>query len=174
MRHPFEQIFKQFFSPLCNYAAKYTGDEAVAEDIVQALFISLWETGKYREIKEPERFLLRAVKYRCIDHLRGRKQETELLPEDIASTLPFEMSELKEEEIEPMFYYFASKLPEKTREIFLLSKQAGLTYRQIAEELSISVKTVENQMGRALRILRDLLKKDHDPGKRNFLLSLLL
>jgi len=169
----FEKLFRQYYSPLCNYAMKYTEDEAAAEDIVQALFISLWETKKYREIKDPGRFLLRAVKYRCIDHLRGKKGDSSLLPEEAASSVPFEMSELKEEDIEPMFRYFASRLPEKTREIFLLSRRAGLTYREIAEELDISVKTVENQMGRALRILRDLLKKENDPGRRSFLMMIL-
>jgi RNA polymerase sigma-70 factor (ECF subfamily) len=166
-----EQLFRQYYAPLCSYAVSIVGAEDVAEDIVQLLFIQLWETGKYREIKEPERFLLKAVKFRCIDYLRRNRVRNELLSENLFDTR-VEPLEIREEDIEPLFQYLAAKLPEKTKQVFLLSRQSGLTYKEIAEELSISVKTVENQMGRALRILRDLLRTENETGRKLLMMFL--
>jgi len=155
----FEKIFHRYYSPLCNYASKIVADDAVAEDIVQNLFIQLWEGGKLTEVKNTEHFLIRAVKFKSIDFLRTRDAGRELSLDNIEDDRAIDENELKEEDIEPLFYYFTAKLPPKTREIFLLSRKTGLTYKEIAEELDISVKTVENQMGRALRILKELLKE---------------
>jgi RNA polymerase sigma-70 factor (ECF subfamily) len=67
-------------------------------------------------------------------------------------------SDISEEEIEPLLHYFAAKLPPKTREVFLLSRQSQLSYKEIAERMQISVKTVEGHMARALREMRQMLK----------------
>jgi len=156
---PFEQIFQQFYSPLCNYATKIIRDDIISEDIVQQLFIQLWENGKLMDANNTERYLLRATKFKCIDYLRSIKNKNISLPEELPDLIQTENSELLEEDIEPLLHYYASKLPPKTREVFLLSRKSGLTYKQIAEEMDISIKTVENQMGRALRKMRELLKE---------------
>jgi len=153
----FENIFRQYYSPLCNYASKIVHDDVIAEDIVQALFIQLWENKKLEKVEKIERFLLRAVKFKSIDYLRTKKVTTEVLIEEIEDNQ--NIGELKEEEIEPLLHYYASKLPTKTREVFLLSRKSGLSYKEIAEEQGISVKTVENQMGKALKTMRKLLKE---------------
>jgi len=155
----FEQIFQQFYSPLCNYATKIIRDDIISEDIVQQLFIQLWENGKLETADNPERYLLRATKFKCIDYLRSKKNRNISLPEELPDLIQTENSELLEEDIEPLLHYYASKLPPKTREVFLLSRNSGLTYKQIAEEMDVSIKTVENQMGRALRKMRELLKE---------------
>jgi len=103
--------------------------------------------------------LIRAVKFKSIDFLRTKDAGKEISLDNIEDDRAIDENELKEEDIEPLFYYFTAKLPPKTREIFLLSRKTGLTCKEIAEELDISVKTVENQMGRALRILKELLKE---------------
>jgi RNA polymerase sigma-70 factor (ECF subfamily) len=153
----FENIFRQYYSPLCNYASKIVYDDVIAEDIVQSLFIQLWENKKLDKVEKIERFLLRAVKFKSIDYLRTKMTNTEILIEEIEDNR--NIGELKEEEIEPLLYYYASKLPPKTREVFLLSRKSGLSYKEIAEEQGISVKTVENQMGNALKTMRKLLKE---------------
>jgi len=155
----FEEIFRQFYSPLCNYATKIIRDDIASEDIVQHLFIQLWENKKLESADNPERYLLRATKFKCIDYLRSKKNTNETLPDELPDLIQVEDQELKEEDIEPLLHYYASKLPPKTREVFLLSRNSGLTYKEIAEEMNISVKTVENQMGRALRKMRELLKE---------------
>ncbi|WP_440879567.1 RNA polymerase sigma-70 factor [Tenacibaculum sp. C7A-26P2] len=156
-----KNIFNEFYSPLCNYAVKIVKDSVIAEDIVQSLFIQLWETNKLVTIEKPERFLLRSTKFKCIDYLRKNNSSTKVFAsqeswDQITSTV-----DLNEEDIEPLLHYFASKLPRKTREVFLLSRTSGLTYKEIAKDRGIAVKTVETHMSKALKIMRKLLK-DHD------------
>ncbi len=158
MDNNFEKIFHQYYSPLCNYASKIVDDIPMSEDIVQNLFIQLWENNKLSEAKNIENFLLRATKFKCIDYLRTKKAKNEIVVDRFFDNRETSVSSFTEDDIEPLFHYFAAKLPKKTREVFLLSRKSGLTYKEIAEELNISVKTVENQMGRALRKMKDLLK----------------
>ncbi len=158
MNNKIENIFHQYYSPLCNYATKIISDNTIAEDIVQDLFIQLWENKKLENIENTERFLLRSTKYKCIDYLRTKRIDNEISLENLPEIIYTEDNDINEEDIEPLLQYYTSKLPPKTREVFLLSRKSGLTYKEIANDLNISVKTVENQMSRALRIMRELLK----------------
>jgi len=155
----FKELFLNLYSPLCNYAFGYTGDSAVAEDIVQELFIRFWENDALLFADYPERYLLKSVKFKCIDFIRMKKNSKEVrldtIPDDPTNT----PTDLSDEDIEPLLYYFAVKLPPKTREVFLLSRQSGYTYKEIASSMKISVKTVENQMGRALKQMKTFLKE---------------
>jgi len=153
-----QNLFNQYYSPLCNYATKIISDSTIAEDIVQDIFVQLWENEKLNNIENTERFLLRATKYKCIDYLRTKRINIEISLENLPEIIYTEDKDINEEDIEPLLYYYTSKLPPKTREVFLLSRKSGLTYKEIANDLNISVKTVENQMSRALRIMRELLK----------------
>jgi len=155
----FEEVFHLYYSPLCNYASKIVGDDSIAEDLVQNLFIQLWENNKLDIVKKYEHFLVRATKYKCIDFLRTKRVEKEVYLDNIPEDYSITLYDLAEEDIEPLLHYFVAKLPPKTREVFLLSRNSGLTYKKIAKEMDISVKTVENQMGRALRMMRALLKE---------------
>jgi len=158
----FEGIFHELYSPLCNYARKIVFSDDVAEDIVQNVFINIWERKRMQEVDNYEGFLLRAVKFKCIDYLRSKRITSNLPLESIMDMTPAKASSgITEEDIEPLLNFFAAKLPPKTRQVFLLSRKSGMTYKEISEELDVSVKTVENQMGRALRILRIVLK-DYD------------
>ena len=164
MQNTLEKIFHQYYSPLCNYAARIISNTDDAEDIVQSLFIQFYRKNSLLSVQLTEAYLLKSVKYKCIDYLRSKKQTTGL---DKISTPAILPEEITEDEIEPLFYYYAAKLPPKTREVFLLSRVNKLTYKEIAEELNISQKTVESQMGSALKKLRVILKEEH-----YFLLSL--
>lgn len=157
-----EEIFKQHYSPLCNYASKIVKSSTDAEDIVQSLFVQLWEKEQLKNIKHLERFLLRATKFKCIDFLRKKKKEQWLeINETITLDIHTPHSFLNEEDIEPLLAYFTAKLPPKTRKVFLLSRTAKMTYKEIAQELNISHKTVETHLSKALKIIRKLLK-EHD------------
>lgn len=157
-----KQIFKEYYSPLCNYATKIVKVPSIAEDIVQSLFIQLWENDTLSSIENHERFLLRSVKFKCIDYLRKNNSSiTQLTNEASSNNQSTNLEDLNEEDIEPLLHYFASKLPPKTREVFLLSRTSGLTYKEIALEKGIAVKTVEAHMSKALRTMRGLLK-EHD------------
>ena len=157
----FKSVFHLYYSPLCNYALKITGSPEIAEDLVQNLFLQLYEKNSLSKISEIEKYLIRSIKYKCIDYLRSNNKYKKVNFDESDHKVAETASEISEEDIEPLLHYFAAKLPEKTREVFLLSRISGMTYKEISEELSISVKTVETQMGRALRLLKDILKK-HD------------
>ena len=155
-----ENIFHQFYSPLCNYASKIVNDDFVAEDIVQSLFIQLHEKNKWNKIANIEGYLLRSVRFKCIDYLRKVTRAKFVAIDELSDLTVGSPYEITEEDIEPLFHYYAAKLPPKTREVFLLSRVSRLTYKEIADELNISVKTVENQMGRALKKMKELLKNN--------------
>lgn len=159
MKQEFEHIFHRFYSPLCNYASKILGNSHDAEDLVQSLFIQLHNKNMLHTINNIESYLLRCVKFKCIDFMRTRhlSSNIELIPDESGT----EMQEITEADIEPLFYYYAAKLPPKTREVFLLSRIGQMTYKEIAAELNVSQKTVENQMGSALKKLKSILQKEH-------------
>jgi len=156
----FKEIFQTYYSPLCNYALSFVHDISTAEEIVQNLFIELWEKNAFTKIHNKEHYLLRSVKFKCIDYLRTKKISKEIPIHDIPEQITSEPGTISEEDILPLLHYYASKLPPKTREVFLLSRTSGMSYREIADEMDISVKTVENQMGRALKSMKTLLKEN--------------
>jgi len=159
-KEQFEEIFHLHYSPLCNYVMKVTGSDILAEDIVQNLFIQLWQANSLDKIQNLERYLLRCVKFKCIDHFRKKKQGRVIGLDSLTHEVVESANEITEDEIEPLLHYFAAKLPSKTRQVFLLSRQSGLTYKQIAEKLGVSIKTVENQMVNALKQMRTILKSN--------------
>ncbi len=156
----FEELFHLFYSPLCNYVRKVMGNDFLAEDLVQNLFIELWEKNEFDTIMNVEKYLLRSVKYKCIDHFRKQKNNRSVELNKISFDLSESASEITEKDIEPLLHYYAAKLPPKTRQVFLLSRESKLTYKQISEKLGVSIKTIENQMGNALKQLRILLKEN--------------
>ncbi len=157
----FEAIFHQHYSPLCNYATKILGEYDVAEEIVQELFVQFLETNRLQEVDNVDRFLLRSTKFKCIDHLRKKTKGLHISHEELKESAY--LHDLQPEsgvEFEALFHYFVSKLPPKTRQVFLLIRESGYSYKEAAEELEVSPKTIENQMGSALKKLRVELK-DH-------------
>jgi RNA polymerase sigma-70 factor (ECF subfamily) len=155
----FNDFFHSQYNGLCNYAFSYLKDEDLAQDVVQTAFVNAWEKREQlMDSGHPERWLLRVVKNKAIDRLRKGKRvvgmEEEMLEQpDNSSTEEDTHTELLRHA-----HWAISRLPEKTRAVFLLSRQQGLTYKEIAEEMDISPKTVENQMSRALRLLREALQ----------------
>jgi RNA polymerase sigma-70 factor (ECF subfamily) len=157
----FELIFKEFYPPLVMFANKFTKDSDASADIVHQVFIKFWEK---REEMEPDQrlksYLFTSVHNRCLNYLRDRKKFVQSdLPADYAALNQYVEDPLRmeEEELRSQIDAAIEALPEKTREVFILSRFEDLKYKEIAERLDISVKTVENQMGRALRMLREKL-----------------
>lgn len=161
MKKDLKQIFDAFYQPLCNYANAIIRDQHFAEDIVQSIFIQLWESDKITNLDNPEPYLMRCVKYKCLDHLKKPANKKVVLGTSLPEIASSDASDLGEEDVVPLLHFFASQLPPKMQRIFLMSRNQNMTYKEIAEELGISIKTVENQMGTALKKLRVLLKKHH-------------
>ena len=159
MDRSLKQIFNNNYSALCNYAKALVKDSHTSEDIVQTVFIQLWENEKLLSLQDPAPYLLRCVKYKCLDYLKSSDRRNEVLMQALPEINSEEQQELREEDIEATLHYFASQLPRRMQEVFLLSRTEGKSYKEISEELEISIKTVENTMGAALKKLRDLLKK---------------
>lgn len=155
-----KEIFDSNYGPLCNYANSIIKDFPSSEDIVQSIFIELWENKKIVELDNPISYLLRCVKYKCIDYKRKQKKElfvpTNELPEIGAQNQVLEFSE---ENIAEMFAFLTSQLTPKTRQVFLMRREQGLSYKEIADELNVSTKTVENQLSAARKKLKELLQK---------------
>lgn len=157
----FRLLFEGFFPPLTLFAHRYVSDLETSEDIVQDTFLKIWKNRKKLVITTSGRnFLITSVKNNCVDYLR--KKETEARYQEFSkrnkSHLCCDESIATLTELEDMVSSALEKLPENIRVIFEKSRFEGKTYREIAEESTISVKTVESYMSRALKVLRAELK----------------
>lgn len=159
-REEFNQLFERLYSPLCNYAFAIIKDHDDAEDIVQAIFVDYWNKEDKDSIEvKIDNYLIRAVKFKCIDYQRKIAVKRKHESETVATTNIFEEEqEDHSDQLKDMLHIAIGQLPEKTRQVFMMSKLDGLSYKEIADQLEISPKTVENQMGRAFKHLRELLK----------------
>lgn len=153
----FETLFKSHFKELHSYANTLVRDDLVAEEIVQNLFFKLWEKKENLNIHTSLRaYLYRSTYNESLNYLRHQKvklkyqQHSEYTMKDKADNL----NQLEAKELERKLHSALNRLPEACRTIFQMSRFEDLKYREIADKLNISIKTVENQMGKALRILR--------------------
>lgn len=154
----FESIFKLYYSPLCLYAASLTGQMESAEEIVQELFYIFWkERENINLLYSLKSYLYGAVRNRSfqyLEHLEVRKRHREamLSEESTGSTSPQQQLEYKE--LQQVIDKTISKLPERRQRIFQMHRFEGMKYAEIASVLSLSVKTVEAEMTKALQTLR--------------------
>ncbi|MGV3632508.1 MAG: RNA polymerase sigma-70 factor [Bacteroidota bacterium] len=156
----FEMIFKQYYQPLVAYSRTIVLDSDEAEDIVQHTFVNFWEQRENTEVHTSVRALLyKAVHNACLNNLKHKKVRKVYRQEQEHLQAETERQDelLDAKELELRISETIDRLPEQCARIFRLSRFEQLKYQEIAEKLGLSVKTVENQMGKALRILRDEL-----------------
>ncbi len=155
-----DDLFRLNYRPLCLYALHYLQDTDLAEDIVQECFTTLWEKiGQGFPISNRRAYLYMAVRNRSLDHLRRKGLPTESLkPYDTYGIIEDDDAE-ERSAMEARLWTAIDSLPEKCRQVFLMSKRDGLRYEEIAEELGLSVNTVRNQISKALNVLKDGAKK---------------
>ncbi len=153
----FELLFRKFFPALMAFARKFLPDEDDAREVVHNVFINLWEKRESMDTSTSlKSYLFRSVHNRSLNVIRDRKKFSSEEVPDLASEVDVE-SQMDAMELEDKINKVIEGLPEKCREIFEMSRFEGLKYTEIAEKLNISVKTVENQMSKALKILRKKL-----------------
>lgn len=155
----FERVFRQYHVSLCRYACTMLKDAAAAEEVVQDVFLKIWEKrGSLEFTVSVKSYLYRAVHNSCLNQAGKKKKEVSM--EDaplkiVHHAAPVE--DMQSRELEKAIARALDQLPEQCRRVFELSRFGNMKYREIADTLGISVKTVENQMGKALRILREQL-----------------
>jgi RNA polymerase sigma-70 factor (ECF subfamily) len=160
VREWLERVFREQYAELCTFVCTLVASRDAAEDIVQDLFYSIWrDPARWLDAGDALRpMLFVAARNRALDVLKQRRvreryaEQTALLEAPHAGWAPDEAAAWRE--IERALDAAIAALPQGAREIFLLSRRDGLTYREIAERVGLSVKTVETQMGRALKKLR--------------------
>ena len=160
-KEKFKKRFDEYYPVLCRIAFGYIPDAHECEDIVQECFISIWNNGKHDlDEKEFLAYMVRAVKNNCISFLRKQNFHVVSLDDTQHHAVCAEIMDEDEDELsqDEKLERILSVLPPKCKEIFLLSKLHGLKYQEIAEKLDLSVKTVENQMGKALKLVREQVR----------------
>lgn len=143
----FEDSFKRLFRPLCMYSMHYVHDMDAAQDIVEDCFVSLLQKG-LPENADAASYIRVAVRNRSIDYLR-RNKSVRIYPENTEGMLSDDDAFAGSCE-ESKIWEALERLPERQRQIFIMSRRDGLSHEEIAEELGISVRTVKNQISRAL------------------------
>lgn len=170
MQKSFSDMYAVYFTKMLRFSKAYVGREEDAENIVQDIFLYLWEhTDVLETVDNRDAFLFTLVKNRCLNFLKHQlyvetrkqsleKAETLELQMNVYSLQQFDESALSLEEVEALLRQAIGTLPERCRRIFILSRMEGLKYKEIAERLDISVNTVENQISIALKKLKVELK----------------
>ena len=166
----FSKLYVSYYVRLVRFACLYVGAMGVAENIVQDFFLYLWERKEILpELQQPDAYLFSAVKHRCLNFLRSqlsivdrRQPLSDIMEQEfklkLYSLQLLDDSQMSIDEVEKQICRAIDSLPERCREIFVMSKLKGMKYREIAESLGISQNTVEGQMAIALRKLREELR----------------
>lgn len=156
-------FFRAHYQPLCNYAYTFLQDRDESEEIVQSVFMNFWEKRQAIEIKvSPKSYLYTMVRNACLNVIKHEKIKQRHAGEEIATAERVHegvAQHVISYELEDRIRQAIEVLPEQCRLIFKLSRFEELKYSEIAEQLDISIKTVENQMGKALKIMREQLKE---------------
>lgn len=152
----FELQYRTLYRPLGMYALRITGDIDSAEDVVQESFAQVWESlNRGTEISDLRRYMYTTVRNNALMARRGNIDKVSF--DESYSDLPLEEA-IDTSERDSRLWGVIDKLPDQCRNVFLMSKRDGLTYAQIAEELNLSVRTVEHHISKALERLRDAVK----------------
>lgn len=156
----YEVLFRDNYEPLTRYAFSIIKNQEEAEDVVQKLFVKFWEKRNEMEnVNDFRAYLYRSVYNTCLNEIKRLKRMQSFSANgevDVASSDKASYAVLGGE-LEAQIENAVSSLPEKCQEVFRLSRFEELSYKEISEKLNISVKTVENHIVKALRIMREEL-----------------
>jgi RNA polymerase sigma-70 factor (ECF subfamily) len=159
----FESLFRSSYVSLVRYAKTLIKDHDTAEEIVQDLFFRLWQDKEKIKIESSlNGYLFRSVHNRClhyIDHNKVVERHAEEVSRSKQDSPEKPSDILHYKELQERIIRILDKLPERCGRIFCMNRFEGLTYNEIAKKLSVSVKTVESNMGRALKEFRKELKE---------------
>ncbi len=173
-RIAFDFVFKLYWDPLLIYLSKLVKDRTDAEDLLQNIFVNLWNKAQSSEIQHLHTWLYGAARKSALFYHRTQGNQKKLIASilDYIQVEGFSLSEQQQgKELQQIIDREIEQLPAKMKEVFILSRQEQLSYKEIAERLEISDQTVKKQISNALSILRNNLKKQ---GLYSLLLLLLI
>ncbi|MEM7108739.1 MAG: RNA polymerase sigma-70 factor [Bacteroidota bacterium] len=159
----FEALYTRFYHVLINYSFRYMQSKQQADDVVSEVFYKIWKKRSGIHVTSSLRsYLFTAVRNMCLDYLRSESkiehcQDDMLIEYEGSSDTPHQCA--VGEELKIRIENAIEALPKDRRKVFRMSRDQGLKYKEIAETLGISIKTVETQMGRALKYLRGELSE---------------
>lgn len=161
-----EQLFKLHYTPMCKTVYRMVKDEAIAEDIVQDVFFNFWKKREQLTITTSlAAYLKRSAANAGIDYLRKKRPTSDNsldIDEPIYQHLAVDSNQsdenIRTEELSSHIEAALELLPPRCKEVFMLNRFEEMSYQEVADTLGISVKTVENQIGKALKIMRIALK----------------
>jgi RNA polymerase sigma-70 factor (ECF subfamily) len=154
-----DSLFRKYYYSLCRFATYLSNRTDLAEEIVADVFFRIWEKRETITVEKNVRsYLFTATRHTCINYMKQEKHMMEDLSEDLVHETPGPDDELMYSELESRINELINFLPQKRKAIFQLNRFEGFTYNEIAEILSLSSKTIENQMGKAIKQLKLLQK----------------
>lgn len=153
-------VFRDYYTPLVRYGNTFLKDTDETEDVVQQVFVSMWEKRAQLDIHTSVRAVLyRAVHNACLNRLKHQKVRRDYAGDWKNTQSDSEQTDaLEAAELQVRINRAIETMPEQCARIFKMSRFEQLKYQEIADQLGLSVKTVENQMGKALKIIREALK----------------
>ncbi|WP_425391561.1 RNA polymerase sigma-70 factor [Ekhidna sp.] len=161
-KRAFELVFNQYFNVMVLYASRFMDTREEAEEIAQDVFVKFWEKcDSLSEDSSIKSYLYRSVHNSCLNAIKHDKVKDgyrQYVINVMESSYQTEIEGDDPEVLRKRIHKEIDKLPPRCSEIFKLSRFEGLKYQEIADHLDISVKTVEVQMGKALRVLRESLQ----------------
>jgi RNA polymerase sigma-70 factor (ECF subfamily) len=157
----FQHVFDSCYTSLCAYAFTILRDAPEGEDVVQSVFMKLWEKRDSLEIKQSVRsYLFKAVYNQCLNLIEHRAVKTKFRAYSQLTVDASGDAEVFPDELEEKIRVAVDNLPPQCRKIFVMSRYEGLRYPEISSRLNISVNTIQNQICKALRLLREELKDE--------------
>jgi RNA polymerase sigma-70 factor (family 1) len=157
-KNAFSAIFISYYRNLVLYATNYTHETELAEEVVQDVFAKIWENHEVLDIKVSlKAYLLKAVQNRCIDWLRQVEVRRKYKEEYSSNILTYDFNTdnyITNSELESLIRIALDKFPQEIAQAYRMNRNEGLKYHEIAEKLNVSVRTIEDRIGKALCLLR--------------------
>ncbi len=148
------ELFKLYYRPLCLFALHFVDDADDCEDIVQECFVKMWRRkSEGHVVSDAKRYLFASVKNACLT-ASGKGCAVVPIDGNESAEIAASDDEIDRSQREARLWTAIDSLPERCREVLLMCKRDGMSQADVASQLGISVKTVENQMSKAYRVLR--------------------
>lgn len=160
-----ESLFTTFYPTLSAFCSKYIKDKDAARDIIQDIFLTVWENRSKIDFSTPlHSYLLKLAHNHCVNYMEHQKVKNKYLQSTSLKLLEMEMGyddlfdKLAAEAIREQIEKIVEQLPDQCSDIFRKSRYEGMTHQEIANEMNISIRTVETQIYRALKILKNAMR----------------